>query len=120
AQYYERACNNYINLACNNLGRMVLEGRGGLARDETRAFNLFDSACIQGEQTACVSLGGMYESGQGVAKDVDRAIGLYEQVCNWGYGIGCGRFGQMHAKGAGSLKRDKDKARQYFRLGCDY
>src|SRR5690606_15935249 len=56
----------------------------------------------------------------GVAKDVDRAIGLYEQVCNWGYGIGCGRFGQMHAKGAGSLKRDKDKARQYFRLGCDY
>jgi TPR repeat protein len=68
-------------------------GVGGLAKDETKAVELFRKACDGGEIPACGNLGVMHMYGLGgLAKDETKAAELYRKACDGGVAKFCGNL----------------------------
>ena len=73
-----------VPLGCSNLGFMYEIGRG-VAKDESRAVQLYQKGCDRGDGLGCSVLGNMYaDDGRGVPKDDNRAMQLNEKACAGG------------------------------------
>lgn len=77
-------------IACNLAGAILADGRGTKA-DATRAFQLFESACEQGNPDGCANTARAYEGARGVAKDLDKARELREKACKLGHQKSCAK-----------------------------
>jgi TPR repeat protein len=77
--------------ACLDLARLVDR------HDGERATKLYDQACAEGTQPACLALGSRYETGFRVAEDHARAAAYYKQVCDQNVLEGCWRQGRVEA-----------------------
>jgi len=71
---------------CFNLAQMLMTGKGGVAFDRSRAYQLFDRACRAGHGGAChlqakLLLSEPGELGPGVPYNPQKAAGLLEKVC---------------------------------------
>jgi hypothetical protein len=83
AEYYRRACDGGLALACANLGLFQLQGRG-VPLDKPAGFALHQRACSLGLAVACGRVGRLYEVGEGVAADAVQARAFYERACGMG------------------------------------
>ena len=117
-ELYQKACDGDEMVGCSNLGRMHEEGKG-VPEDKKRAVDFYQKACDGGEMTACSNLGRMYEEGKGVAKDEKRAVELFGKACDGDVMRGCAYLGAMYRDGEGGLSRNRDRARQLYRMACD-
>jgi TPR repeat protein len=60
-----------------------------VAKDESRAAELFDRACRLGNPSGCHQLSGAYEHGIGVPRDKERAKQLRLEACGMGVRAAC-------------------------------
>ncbi len=79
---------------------------------------LYQSACDDGDTSACLVFGLMSEVGEGVAQDFERAQALYRTACENGELVGCTNLGLMYAEGRGG-PADPDEARGRFEIACE-
>ena len=67
------------------LGNLYREGKGGVARDDKKAFELFHAAAEQGHAGAQFNLGAMYGNGVGVPRDDAEAMRWIREAAGNGH-----------------------------------
>jgi TPR repeat protein len=145
-ELYEKACDTGTLEACYGLGRLYEEGRGGLARDEGRALDLYEKACVPsskaprsrdacrargeivvrrkldtacqgGDPVACTRLGRRLNYGS--AHDEARAFRLFESACKAKVGEACYELGLAMKHGQLGQKKDEERSRTLMKQACD-
>ncbi|MCA9570421.1 MAG: sel1 repeat family protein [Myxococcales bacterium] len=113
------ACSTHHAQACNALGTLVRDARGG-PKDLVRAADLFEVACEKGVPQGCVHFADALRTGQGVERDEEKAQQYYRQTCETDSPIpaACTRLavGMRDAKGA--KREDKEKAHELLEAAC--
>ncbi len=61
----------------------------GVAKDQTKVFQLTQKSCDGGVMLACSNLAATYYLGVGIAKDEPKAMALDRQACDGGEPRGC-------------------------------
>lgn len=89
-----------------------------LAKNYTKAFDLTEKSCNEGNMEACSRLAYLYQSGEGVKKDEQKATELYEKACNNNNAGACVNMGLLYFHGK-TVKQDAKKAITYFSKSCD-
>jgi uncharacterized protein len=84
---YLQACDAGASAGCMAAGRLLLLDTA--SRDEPRARALFETACEDGQISACSELAHMLERGQGGPLDHARARVLYQRSCDAGARYEC-------------------------------
>jgi TPR repeat protein len=59
------------------LARCYLQGRAGLAKDESRAIKLLEQGAAQGHADSLCRLGSCFQFGHAVIQDAQRAAALW-------------------------------------------
>lgn len=112
-ELFRRACDGGVDLACSNLGVLLVEGRGA-AKDVTGAIGLFDRACEHGEPIGCHNRANAYKEGVGGPADEIRAAELYQRACDLGHPAGCDGLGSLQLK-----RGNEGPAYTAFKRGCE-
>jgi serine/threonine-protein kinase len=76
---FAQACNSNELRACNYLGYLYAQGRGGPQSEQT-ARVIYQKACDQGNLSSCASLGTMYQD----AENKDEARKYFKKACDGG------------------------------------
>lgn len=121
-----------IPAACASLAALVRDAKGG-PRDLTRAAELFQIACKEGIDRACVDLGALlYSDEPEREEDAVRAVVFFDQGCSkvdlthlpaegaHELADACERLGHAYEAGVGVIPPQKDpaKAEKYYDLAC--
>jgi len=114
----QAACSAGEPASCWKLGRMLLNGEGGLPKSPAEATPYFRRSCEANDAHGCMFLGIAYYQGNGVPKDRARAAELHNAACRAGDADGCGLLGQMFADGEG-VERNPRLAEAALRRACD-
>jgi TPR repeat protein len=117
---YSKACNVHQAEACNELGKMVRDAKGG-PRDPKRATALFGIACEGGIMSACTDQGVMFYDGLGVTADPGRAVALFTPACQVDppIALACSRLARAWAEGLGVESKDLEAAKTLHVKACD-
>ena len=70
--YFQKACDAGYAPSCNGLGTLYAQGRG-VAKDLSRAAQLYKSSCAAGASTGCEHLAEAFHRGIGIAQDAAAA-----------------------------------------------
>lgn len=114
------ACSTHHAQACNALGTLVRDARGG-PKDLVRAADLFEVACEKGVQQGCMHFADALRTGMGVEKDETKARGLYEQACSGDVRLpaACTRLALSIRGDRGSSRDDKERALKLLEEACE-
>ena len=104
-------------IAQNNLGEMLMEGRG-IARDDAQAVEWYRRAAEQGNAFGQFNLGLMLMEGRGIARDDAQAVQWFRRAAEQGYAFGQANLGFMLMEGRG-IARDDAQAVQWFRRAAE-
>lgn len=115
AKLFETACNDGHFSSCNNIGRMYIEGHGGLEKDIETGTILLARACGGGDARGCYNLGAHYHLEE---ERPDLAVKWYEDACTKGEVWGCRNLGYLLAEGEG-VDVDTERALALFQDGCE-
>jgi TPR repeat protein len=96
------------------LGRMLLEGTGGVARDPGAALACFLGAAKRGDAEGQNMAGRCYENGWGTGIDFARAAVLYAAAAEAGLAWAQYNLGHLLLNGDG-MARDRDAAFAWYR-----
>lgn len=96
---------------------MYEHGRG-VAKNLSKAAELYQKAVEQGDNRAENNLGYMYEIGEGMPKDFVKAMDLYRKSAAAGNVAAIYNVGYMYEQGEGG-KRDYQEAVRWFRMAAD-
>ncbi|NUO54257.1 MAG: sel1 repeat family protein [Polyangiaceae bacterium] len=113
-QLYEKGCDAGDAKSCNDLGVMLVEGRGGPA-DLAGAAARFAKACDTKEANACKNLG--ITRGKQVPADHEAAFKAFQQACDLANALGCYELGRSYLDGRG-VPRDQAKGVEFFTKAC--
>ncbi|HIJ79058.1 MAG: hypothetical protein OEY01_08575 [Desulfobulbaceae bacterium] len=94
-------------------GLAYLKG-SGVAKDNSKAFSLFEKAATLGHADAQYRLGFMYSLGRGVKKDDRQAIKWWERAAKQNNGEAQYFLGYMYEIGAG-VKQDLGVAKKWYK-----
>jgi uncharacterized protein len=97
-----------------HLGVMLEYGHGGVARDATRAAQLYEAASDRHVLDATYYLALLHAAGRGVPKNTVRASQLLTRAADAGHAAALLRLGEMHADGEGGVAMDYVAALQFF------
>jgi len=89
-----------------------------VAKDERQAAEWYRKAADQGNATAQLNLGVMYDNGQGVAKDERQAAEWYRKAADQGNATAQRNLGFMYESGKGVAK-DERLAVSWYRRAAD-
>jgi TonB family protein len=89
-----------------------------VARDYSRAEQLYQRACSPTMAVACANLARMYQMGTGVARNSSRAAKLQQAICDGGSPYGCSGLGDLYRLGAG-VPQDESKAADLYWQACE-
>jgi hypothetical protein len=78
---HTRACELGEPDGCARAAAILDEGLFGVAPDRARAFAMFDAACDDGLDGACIDVGALLDLGDGVAPDRERGRALLDAIC---------------------------------------
>jgi len=104
-------------VACYHLAEAYRDGRG-VDVDEERALRLYVISCNAGFSTGCGRASEAYFRGIGTEKEPRHTLLYAEKACTYGDQWGCFRVGYALANGQGGLRRDRDRAAQYYGHAC--
>ena len=93
------------------LGGAYQDGRG-VKKDLTKARELLEEACENGDGNGCWGLGEMYFNGEGVAKDTAKAEKYFDKACGFEKNLGIS-IGSFFKK-----RNDIARAKKYFKIAC--
>lgn len=65
-----------------------------------------ETACLNGNSSACNDLGVKYATGKGVTLDLSRAMEFYRKACDGGSIVGCSNLAFMYRNGKGVTRDD--------------
>ena len=117
AQFYQSACEtDPQSAACIKWAKMMFDGRG-IPADETRAAQLFEKGCKDGQVESCDLLGEAFESGKGLAQDEKKAVAIWKPACEQGYLLSCQNLGVMLIEGAG-IEKDERQGFSLLNKAC--
>ena len=94
------------------LGRMLLEGAGGL-KDEAAAYCWFQRAAARGDTDASNMVGRCLENGWGVAVDLKQAARCYRRAAQAGDSWAQYNLGHLYLNGQG-VRRDPIEALHWY------
>ncbi|QRN94205.1 sel1 repeat family protein [Archangium violaceum] len=94
AEMHTRACDAGVAQACNFLGSMVWQGRGGLSADPARAYTLYMRACDGGDAAGCFSAAICHRTGSCAEKNDEEATKLLKRACQGGDARACANGGR--------------------------
>ena len=98
--YYQKAADLGSASACNNLGVMYNQGKGGY-KSFSMAVSYYKKAADMGDETACNNLGQCYEYGEGgligalEKKNKYQALKYYKKACDLGNKDGCANYQRL-------------------------
>lgn len=95
AQLFEPACKGGLDMACAFFGMMLAKGEG-VAKDETRARDVFEQGCTDSFPGGCYLFGTACRAGLLGDEYTPRADALLTRACQHGVGEAC----NLLAKGA--------------------
>ncbi len=84
----QTSCDEGQSAGCFNLGIAYGQGKG-VAKDLTKAAQLYEKACSMENDDACLNLGAAYYQSLGVAKNTAKAIQFSDKACRLGNSGGC-------------------------------
>eukprot|EP00753_Platysulcus_tardus_P006592 PLAT14332.1.p1 GENE.PLAT14332.1~~PLAT14332.1.p1 ORF type:complete len:228 (+),score=64.92 PLAT14332.1:12-695(+) len=120
----KRACELKHPVGCYAAARLLLSGRGGVARDAALAMELFSGACKMEHSLSCLHLGGYSLLGKhGMERDLAEARRLFEVACDGGEKAACTNLAVMYLRGEGVAKDEakfdfyKSRAEELSRRG---
>ena len=111
---YAHACKRHEAHGCASLGSFHERGLGGRVRWKA-ARTYYTKACRYRSGFACDRLGWFREKGLGVPIQLSKARTLYTAACLFGYGASCKRMGDFYQRGTGGVKKDRAKAKFFYR-----
>ena len=117
AEYYARACDRGVAIACGNVGFLLESGQLG-SRDYASASVRYQTGCSAGNGRSCGNLGMLYDSGDGVPRDLQRANDLFLRGCDLGSGAACTNLGFSYEQGRGVPVMER-RALALYRTGCE-
>ncbi|WAS90831.1 tetratricopeptide repeat protein [Nannocystis punicea] len=115
AKAYEKACEGDVAAACYYVGRHHEDGVLGKSKDDVRADQQFERACMQGHAMSCLHLTQKYE---GKDRNDPRAVKYAQRACDLGLKPGCFSAVAKYLKGEGTPKRP-DAAEAILTRTCD-
>lgn len=103
-----------LDKAQAQLGIWCYKGTGGMAKDESKAFEWFSKAAAQGNADAINYLGVMYNNGTGVPQNYDKAVEWYQKAVNAGDRLAMSNLARMYDNGRGVPKNETRAAELYL------
>lgn len=115
-----KACNGKDGMACFNLGVFNFKGEG-MKEDKKAGNEFFKKACEYGTPEGCYELARSYVRGQGVELNFKKAEEFHAKACEMHHARGCYNVGALNTnpKAKAHMKQDRDKAKAFFKQGCD-
>lgn len=101
-----------------NVGMAFYRGAAGARWNYRKAFEWFSKAAGNGDASACVSLGEMYQYGHAVKKDKTRAVRWYRKAAENGHSRGMEKLGDMYYYGKG-VRRNYTEAAKWYRKAAE-
>jgi TPR repeat protein len=86
---------------------------------EREAVRLYKLAADQGDASAQVNLGYMYERGRGIEKNEAEAARLYQLAADQGNALAQNNLGAFYTNGRGGLTKDDREAARFYKLAAD-
>ncbi len=121
-ELFQKACDLDDMNGCNSLARRYESGRG-VARDSSKAFELYVKMCDRGRGVAsgvaCSSAAAMTDGGAGTARDTKRAAELLGKACKLGYQRACYQLAVRLEDGIG-VDKDYKRAAESYKVACDH
>tara|TARA_R100000935_G_C2810982_1_gene154943 strand:- start:338 stop:1312 length:975 start_codon:yes stop_codon:yes gene_type:complete len=114
---YDRACSGGYLAGCIGAAGMLADG-DGIAKDQARARQYFQTACNGQHKVACNWLGDMLLAGEGGVVDEAGARALYARGCSLDHAASCVEGGELIEFGKGGPKSVPDALNAY-RKGCE-
>jgi len=101
------------------MGRVATNAEGyGIAKDEKKAFDLFQQGCGRNDSKGCYNLGVAFAEGRGTDRNDPKAVELFEKACNSGDAQGCADLGFMYSEGRG-VEVSHKRAVLLLQRACD-
>ncbi len=110
-------CQRGDGVSCSTLGTLYLRGQG-VARDQSRALDLFRQSCADGWPRGCGLVGESYLFGQGTSISPPKARESLEKACELGDAPSCFNTGLIYRQGYGGAPKDEAVAEKWLRQGC--
>jgi TPR repeat protein len=108
---HQRACDSAEPAGCSAVADAYDSGRRGVARDEARAFAIYDHACEHIlKPDACFRVGAGYEQGAKAPEDYVRAARIYNHACTGSDLDACEALARLYAEGQGVAKDEAHAA----------
>jgi uncharacterized protein len=99
----------------HRLALIYAEGTSGIARDDTKALELFEKAAATGHLRAQINAGTMYFRGQGTARDLVRARAWLEKAAAQNDPYALYALGRAMDEGQGAVPADPVRAADLYR-----
>jgi serine/threonine protein kinase/TPR repeat protein len=117
-QAYVRGCETGSSLACDNLGAMRAEGKGGAEPNPTQAREAFERACVAGEPSGCNNLGVVKGALVATPRRGPRGAIVYKLRCSGAIAVGCSGWGARTEVVPKGTPGSALEAAQAFERGC--
>lgn len=116
---FSMACRTHHAQACNALGTLVRDARGG-PKDLVRAAELFEVSCEKDVALGCVHYADALSVGAGVEKDAEKARELYGLACEGETTIprACTQLARSLRDSRGASREDREAADALFDKAC--
>ncbi len=119
ASIFEGVCNKEKNgVACFNAAYFNMNGMG-VAKNESKAVDLYTKSCDAGNAGACDALATIYEAGKVVKKDMKKAVPLFEKGCKIGSGDSCLSMAIFYQSGAEGVAKNAASSDNYLQKACE-
>lgn len=93
-------------------------GRGGVAKNDSKATQFYRQGCDGGVARACYRLATNYNYGTGVTPDKEKSAQILTRGCDLGDADSCTDLGYYYEHGIGVAKSDINTT-DYYRRSCD-
>jgi TPR repeat protein len=110
-------CDGYVGFACARIGSHYWNGMG-LPKDEEKAADFFERACLLRNGVGCVELASALQLGKGRQRDEVLALTMLKDGCKLDKADGCFALGTAYLRGVGTPK-DVNLAKQHLGTACD-
>lgn len=114
------ASGRYSGPACDELGKLYLEGKS-VPKDISRGVELLHRGCDRSNSRSCRDLGNVLLDGRLVSRDVPGAVAAYRRACSGKYKehTACMKMGMLFIKGE-EVERDIAEAERYLTEACTF
>ena len=119
ASLYQKAMNDDVTAMCE-LGKLYLNGKGGVSKDYNEAFRWLKKASDAGNANAMAWLSDCYEFGWGTEADIRQAWNWANKSADLGDAYGINNVGTFYSDGKGGIvQKDVNRAFELYKKSAE-